>query len=306
MTRPPRIEFQGAFYHIIVRGNQQQAIFYDDQDRLEYLKRIKRYKKEHGFLIYAYTLMTNHIHLLIETSKSPISKIMQVINLTYTQYFNRKYMKVGHLFQGRYKSFLCDRDEYLLGLVRYIHLNPVRARVVTGPHEYGWSSHIDYLAEDKKSFVEKNKVLRLFSESPTQARILYDDFIKEAIGKGRDETLYDRVVSQQILGNDRFIDEVREKIEEENRPHRKPSLKEVFLAVKEVTGVTESNIISRSRDREAMVARWIFAGVCRRMGYRLKELQPLLQRDISVLSRWSKLSENNGYQESVKEVVKRI
>ncbi len=92
---------------------------------------------------------------------------MQVINFTHTQYFNRKYGKVGHLFQGRYKSFLCDRDEYLLNLVRYVHLNPVRARLVKVPHEYRWSSHNEYLSEDNKSFVEKDKALRLFSESPS-------------------------------------------------------------------------------------------------------------------------------------------
>lgn len=161
MARPPRIEFPGAFYHLIVRGNQQQAIFHDNQDRIKYLELVERYKKHLGFILYAYTLMTNHVHLLLETPKSPISKVMQAINLTYTQYFNRKYSKVGHLFQGRYKAYLCDRDEYLLSLVRYIHLNPVRTNLAKKPHEYRWSSHQAYL-EGNKGIVETDKVFTSF------------------------------------------------------------------------------------------------------------------------------------------------
>lgn len=90
---------------------------------MAYLELLNRYKKKCGFILYAYVLMNNHVHLLVETPETPISKIMQMLNFTYAQYFNRRYGKVGHLFQGRYKSFLCDRDQYLLSLVRYIHLN---------------------------------------------------------------------------------------------------------------------------------------------------------------------------------------
>ncbi len=133
MARKPRIEFSGAFYHIIVWGNQKQVIFLDENDRQEYLKRIEHYQQKCGFILYAFVLMSNHVHLLLETPKDQISRIMQMINFTYTQYFNRKYNKVGHLFQGRYKSHLCDKDEYLLTLMRYIHLNPVRAGIVAGP-----------------------------------------------------------------------------------------------------------------------------------------------------------------------------
>ena len=146
MARKPRIQYSGAFYHIIVRGNQRQNIFLEDADRLEYLERLKRYKKKCGFVLYAFVLMSNHVHLLLETPKDPIARIMQMLNFTYTQYFNKKYNKVGHLFQGRYKSYLCDKDNYLLGLVRYIHKNPVRAGLVENPDEYSWSSQGDYIA----------------------------------------------------------------------------------------------------------------------------------------------------------------
>jgi len=112
------MQFEGDFYHIIVRGNQRQDIFRDESDRRRYLERLLIYKDKCGFLLYAYVLMTNHVHLPTETAADPMSRIMQMINFTYTHYFNRKYGKVGHLLQGRYRSFLCDKDNYLLSLVR--------------------------------------------------------------------------------------------------------------------------------------------------------------------------------------------
>ena len=119
MARKPRVEFKGAFYHVIVRGNQRQKIFRDDRDRLTYLDRVEHYRQRYGFRIYAYVLMANHVHLLLQTGKTPLSKILQGIQFTYTQYYNRRHRTVGHLFQGRYKAILCDRDAYLLELVRY-------------------------------------------------------------------------------------------------------------------------------------------------------------------------------------------
>jgi len=110
MAREPRVEFEGAFYHVIARGNQRQDIFRDDKDRAIYLERLEHYRKRYDFKLYAYVLMSNHVHLLIETQKIPLSKIMQGIQFTYTQYYNRRHRTVGHLFQGRYKAILCDRE----------------------------------------------------------------------------------------------------------------------------------------------------------------------------------------------------
>jgi len=114
--------------------------------------------------------MRNHVHLLVETPKDLISVIMQRINFTYTQYFNKKNRRVGHLLQGRYKSYLCDKDTYLLNLIRYIHLNPVRAGLVNHPAEYQWSSHGDYVNEPK-GLVDTDTVLRLFSERRFKAHL---------------------------------------------------------------------------------------------------------------------------------------
>lgn len=144
MPRKPRIEFQGALYHVIARGNHRQNIFFDDNDRNRYLSTIEKSKSKFNFSIYAFVLMSNHVHLLIETSTIPLSKIMQSLHTSYTQYFNLKHNKSGHLFQGRYKAILCQKDSYLLQLVRYIHQNPIRAKIVESPDDYQWSSHHAY------------------------------------------------------------------------------------------------------------------------------------------------------------------
>ena len=118
MARKPRIEFKGAFYDVIVRGNQQQTTFKERDDFQKYMGILSSYKQRYDFLLYAYILMNNHVHLLIETVQTPLSKILQGINQSYTMYFNRKCKTSGHLLQGRYKAILCDRDEYLLALIK--------------------------------------------------------------------------------------------------------------------------------------------------------------------------------------------
>jgi len=273
MARPHRIQIPGALYHILVRGNQRQDVFVDDWDRREYLKRVERYKKELSFILYAYVLMNNHVHLLMETPKTTLSKIMQRINLTYTQYFNRKYGKVGHLFQGRYKSFLCDRDAYLLSLVRYIHLNPVRAKLVRGP-----------------GLADPGEVLRYFSARVSLARRRYGDFVREAIGEGKDDSLYS-AVGQQILGDDRFVEEVEKRIDKLDKPLSRPPFEEILKAVEKVTGISEDEILSRGRKKEILKARGVLVGIWRGFGYRLVDLQSRLRRDLSVLSRLSRTSE---------------
>jgi hypothetical protein len=241
--------------------------------------------------------MTNHVHLLIETLNTPISKIMQLINLTYTQYFNKKYGQVGHLFQGRYKSFLCDRDEYLLSLVRYIHLNPVRTKLVREPEEFRWSSHKDYLTETK-GLVDTDRVLRTFSERVLQARRRYKDFIHDAIGEGKNEDFY-RGIAQQIIGSDKFLEQVENNISRMDPPLRRPSLQQILKVVREVTGIAEDDILSRRRDKEVMFARGVLVGVWRELGYRLVDLQPVLKRDLSVLSRLSRISDDSEGRQTI-------
>ena len=145
MARRPRIFAPGLLYHVIVRGNHRERTFSAARDYTSYLERLCTYRVKHRVEIYAFCLMANHAHLLLESTGPPLSRFMQGLQQSYTQYFNRKYEKVGHLFQGRYKAIVCEADEYLLELVRYIHLNPVRAGIVQKPEEYEYSSHRSYL-----------------------------------------------------------------------------------------------------------------------------------------------------------------
>src|SRR5882724_1457672 len=140
--RKPRIHFQGALYHVIARGNQRQKIFLKPSDQCRYLGILGQKAASHSIKIYAYCLMPNHIHLLLEQSSyCTLSRYMQGLQTAYTKYFNKAHRKSGHLFQGRYKAFLVERDSYLLELVRYIHLNPIRAKLEEKIGQYPWSSH---------------------------------------------------------------------------------------------------------------------------------------------------------------------
>ena len=211
MARKPRVEFPGAFYHVIVRGNQRQAIFRSDTDRKYYLERLEEYRQRYGFNVYAYVLMSNHVHMLVETGQVPLSKIMQGLQLRYTGYYNGKYRKVGHLFQGRYKAILCDRQAYLLELVRYLHFNPGRMRAAVDPWTYRWSSHGAYLGKSGLVKIESSVVLGELANTVGQARRAYLRFMAEGKGSGHQADYYD-VRDQRFLGDSAFVDQIDQRV----------------------------------------------------------------------------------------------
>ena len=150
MARRPRVHFPGALYHVISRGNQRQRIYKDDEDCRRFQALLGEVVKRHSITLYAYVLMPNHFHLLLEVGRTPLSKAMQSLLYRYTRHFNQHYRKIGHLFQGRYRAILCDRDNYLMELIRYLHLNPVRAGLISDPSRYQWSSHREYLRGEQQ------------------------------------------------------------------------------------------------------------------------------------------------------------
>src|SRR4029450_6309199 len=162
MARRPRVFAAGLLYHVIVRGNQRQKTFLTEADYQAYLERLACYRKKYAYGVYAYCLMPNHVHLLLESSHQPLGKFMQGVQQSYSQYFNRRHRKVGHVFQGRYKAIICAKDEYLLALIRYIHLNPVRAGLVTKPELYRYSGHQDYLSAKPSAVLDPGRALALF------------------------------------------------------------------------------------------------------------------------------------------------
>lgn len=213
MARKARIDIEGGLYHIISRGNNRQPIFGSHEDYAQMLRLLKAQKVRLPFYLYAYCLMPNHIHLLIERQADPISRIMQRLLTGYSQYHNRRYRKVGHLLQGRYKAILCQTDQYLAELVRYIHLNPVRANLVRRPGDYPYSSHRAYMGLDDSGLVDVQPVLRSFGASKQLARETYDRFVRAGMKLGHNEEFY-QVEGGRILGNEEFVDSTIHRIGE--------------------------------------------------------------------------------------------
>src|SRR5262245_8736870 len=256
MPRKPRVEYSGAFYHVITRGNQRQNLFHDDKDREFYLHRLEQYRKRYGFTIYAYVLMGNHVHLLVETGKTPLSKIMQGLQFIYTRYFNRRYRKIGHLFQGRYRAINCDRDEYSSELVRYIHLNPARMKRPTAGRDHSWSSHPAYLGEASVVQVDTTLVLERFGSRLGRARAGYLRFIDEGEGQVHEKRFYE-TVDQRFLGDERFVEEVSKKVGEDREVEpkiRRVRFPALLNAIAEQHGAEVKALTQARRQR-----RWVRA-----------------------------------------------
>jgi len=176
--RDLRITAPGLVYHLTSRGNNEEAIFLASRDYRKFLSKLKEYKKELDFKIYAYCLMKNHFHLLVEEGKRiKISRLMHKLNTSYSMYFNKKYGRRGHLFESRFFSSQVDRDEYLLEVSRYIYLNPVRAELLGKPEEYPWSSCRAYLSLEEDKLIDKEEVLGLFGGTPERQIKNYKDFL---------------------------------------------------------------------------------------------------------------------------------
>ena len=306
MARRPRIEYEGAFYHVICRGNQRQKIFKDIEDFTRYLELLGRYKNQYKYFLYSYVLMNNHVHLLIETQIVPLSKILQGINQSYTQYFNRKHRTVGHLFQGRYKAILCDRDAYLLALIKYIHLNPVRAKIVKTPDEYAWSGHRNYIQKtEKKELTDTDQVLRMFSENKSSARRLYKAYMGfPASVKKKD--IYS-TIDQRILGDDKFLDKIREHYDAEKiegKRTKEYTLKEIARGVEKAFGVSLEEIRGKKKDRKILKGRQLLSSIAKEYGYRGKEIAKYMQKDDSVITRY--LREKVGLKESINKVMEEL
>lgn len=216
MPRKARAEVEGGLYHLITRGNNRQQIFTSPGDYEKFLSLIAVQKSKLPFFLYAFCLMSNHVHLLIERQASPVGRIMHRLLTGYAQYYNRRHRRVGHLLQGRYKGILCQSDRYLSELVRYIHLNPVRARMVNRPEDYQYSSHRAYLGMAAMGIVDLDPVLRHFGARKEIARETYRQFVAAGVKHGHREEFY-ASSEEQILGNDEFIDATIHRIGESRR-----------------------------------------------------------------------------------------
>jgi REP element-mobilizing transposase RayT len=218
MSRPLRVEFAGAVYHVTARGNEKRTIFRDNRDHRRFERLLGELLGRFRVAIHAYVLMKNHYHLLLETPEANLSKSMHYLNTAYTSYFNVRHSRVGHLFQGRYKAILVEKENYLLMLSRYIHLNPYRAGIVGNLEAYTWSSYPGYVNQVKqKDWVDYDWILARFDEDLNNARRSYKKFMFEGLAEKIENPL-SQVQKGFLLGSDRFVARIAELVE--GKAHR--------------------------------------------------------------------------------------
>ncbi len=255
MARPLRIQYPGAFYHVTSRGNERKNIFSNTTDRLKFLNYLESASDRYGAIIHAYCLMSNHYHLLIETPRGNLSRIMGHINGAYTTYFNIKRKRSGHLFQGRYKSILVDADAYASELSGYIHRNPIRAGIVSRPEDYLWSSYPAFIGDIVPPvWLKTDFVLDLFTPNHLGAQALYRKFVEARCGHD-DENPLAKTVGAAFLGSDTFIQRVANShLSERQRGLSRfprvisgdnPSIKQIIAAV-DVSFGTDSNLARKT------------------------------------------------------------
>lgn len=225
MARPYRLELENTLYHVTNRGDDKRKIFISKYDYEKFLEYVKTAKEKYNFYLYAYCLMDNHYHLLIETTKANLSKIMQYINTAYTSYYNVKRKKCGHVFQGRYKSIIVDKDSYLLELTRYIHLNPVKAKMVDDPISYIWSSMKGYLSKQDDGYIDRKEL----SKYVDIGKVKYKQFVLSGIDNKVD--ILSNVYGGLILGKERFVKDrlkdLQEQVESQDFAYKRKLLNEV-------------------------------------------------------------------------------
>jgi putative transposase len=233
MARPLRILYPGAVYHITSRGNERKAVFRSIRDREKFLEYLESAVDKYQALIHAYCLMDNHYHLLLETPSGNLPRIMRHINGAYTTYFNVKRDRAGHLFQGRYKAILVEKDEYAKELSRYIHLNPVRAKMVEAPEEYVWSSYQSYIGIKKTpKWLFRDFILGYFGKKSSVAQIGYRGFVESLINKEYQSPISE-MVNSTILGSAAFIGFVKDNFLKGTKPDKNiPALSTLADTVK--------------------------------------------------------------------------
>ncbi len=253
MTRPLRLEYSGAIHHVTSRGNAQAAIFLDDEDRESFLVVLSECIGRFGWICHAYCLMDNHYHLVIETPIANLSAGMRQLNGVYTQRFNRRHGRVGHVFQGRFKAILVERDSYLQELCRYVVLNPVRAKMVVEVSQYAWSSYLPTVGETPTPpWLQTEWVLSQFGNGRAVVQRGYRDFVAEGVGS---TSPWGKLKGQVLLGCDHFVNDLQPlldatrgfgEIPRSQRLINRPTLEVLFAAEVEASKALRDEAIRKA------------------------------------------------------------
>ena len=288
MARKPRVHIPGGVYHVILRGNGGQRIFFGEADHRQLEALIAEGIRRFGYRVHGYCWMPNHVHLLVQVGRIGLAVIVQNLAFRYTRWVNRRRRRGGHLFGGRYQAILVDADSYLLELIRYVHLNPVRAGLVADPSAYPHSGHRAYLGHADVPWLHRDWVLGQFASTESVARRRYRRFIAAGMAEGHRVDLYQGGPDSRILGDDRFAEAVERQARRE--VHRQVPLERIVAVGAEVADIALDRLCSVSRDRASARARALLAYVVltQERGT-LTALSRILQRDVATLSNGARM-----------------
>ena len=330
MPRQSRIDAPGALHHIINRGMERKKIFKDDEDYENFIGRLSELLPATGTICFAWSLMPNHFHLLLQTGKTSISKLMMRLLTGYAIYYNRKYKRSGHLFQNRYKSILCEKDSYLKELVRYIHLNPMRSKIVKTVEQlnkFPYTGHRVVKGNAKVDWQETDSILSLFADKQSLARRRYGQYVKEGVNQGRIKELTGGGLvrsyggwknirqlrqsdtflksDERILGESEFVEQVlNEAMETEKRLNKWKRQKVKETEIRRISaglfGISLKSILSTTRKRQVAKARQVYCyWMSNDLGVSMTELAVKLNISLPTISRSVKkgevLTEENGW-----------
>lgn len=330
MPRQGRIDFPGALHHVVARGINRARIFLDDYDRKHFLLRLKKALQETKLSCFAWALLSNHVHLLLRTGSIPLSDLMRRLLTGYALYFNRRTNRMGYLFQDRYKSILCEEEAYLLQLVRYIHLNPLRAKLVSSIEElntYPWCGHSVLLGNCRAEWQDTKEILSRFGATVHEARKKYLQFVIEGLPEGPRPDLtggglirciggWQRLSTlrkagdrwrgdERILGSRDFVQRALSTAEEklakqEERRLNGWDLHTLLRYVEKLLRVDASMIRGGGKDRASSGARALFSWwAMEEMGASLTEVASFLRVDKSAISRAAKRGKKIAEAENI-------
>ena len=283
MARKPRLHVPGGVYHVMLRGNAGQGIFFTDEDRLRFYDLVEEGTTRFSHRIHGFCLMGNHVHLVVQVAEAPLAKVVQNLSFRYTRWVHRRQRTVGHLFQGRYKAILVDADGYLVTLVRYVHLNPVRAGLVARPEDYRWSGHRTYLGAQSLPWLATDWVLGQFARRLTTARQRYAAFVAAGLDEGHRDDFHKGRDDSRVLADDAFTANLLGK---PAAPATRPCLEDIVARVSHHQGITAAELSGPSRARRVSQARGMVGWLVLETGAAtLKEVATRFHRDPTTLSR---------------------
>lgn len=272
MARPLRLELAGGLYHVTSRGDRREDIYTDDDDREKWLEILGNVCSRYNWRCHAYCLMDNHYHIIIETAEANLSKGMRQLNGVYTQYYNNRHKRVGHVYQGRYKGILVERDTYLLELARYVVLNPIRAQMIKNIVEWKWSSYKAMIGElPARPWLEANWILGNFSKCRNTAIKKYIDFVREGMGL---PSLWGGLQNQIFLGTETFVNQKQSLI------NKKESLDDIPRLHKRKIPKPLDYYKRKYKSQNKAICNAYLSG-----GYSLKEIGDYFHKHYSTISR---------------------